>query len=524
MLDWELDDSTEEEADYDDMYQPSSRLQDSAYRYENVQFDEMTVEDDKSPVEQEKFIVFEGALLQILKSIPKCRCAGSKKVYKRLMGSALLAKIVCQECSETVYWESQPKRRNTYWGNILISAAILFSGSLASKALRVFSFANIKVHCRRTFYYHQKHYLRQAVRTVWKRLQSGLLDGLRGRQLMLGGDARCDSMGHSAKYGTYSLLDIEQNKIVATEMVQSNQVKNSYNMELKGLQLCRDTLGEQDIKAFITDRHPQIAKWVREKWKVPHFYDCWHIVKSVVKKMEIIAKKKGFEIISDWIKSVKNHLYWAVLTSSGDPDEIENRWRATMEHVQGIHKNCTHGRLVGRRKKNYLKRGSAAAVELEEKLTGTRLINDIRKMSTLGQTSGVEHFHMLINQFAPKMFAFAFETMTTRVYLAALHYNENAGRAKATTNDGAARYNVAYPKYKKGSYTVKKILTNCTYDYVADCFEEVMKLAQDKGYREANLLENPTPEIPPSLTSSFENRLPKEEAIAAGHQSRFNKL
>ena len=36
----------------------------------------------------------------------------------------------------------------------------------------------------------------------------------------MGGDGRCDSSGHSANYGTYSLMDAEQNKILDSQLVQ----------------------------------------------------------------------------------------------------------------------------------------------------------------------------------------------------------------------------------------------------------------------------------------------------------------
>lgn len=39
-------------------------------------------------------------------------------------------------------------------------------------------------------------------------------------EVIVGGDGRCDSPGHSAKYGTYSLMDAEQNKILDSQLVQ----------------------------------------------------------------------------------------------------------------------------------------------------------------------------------------------------------------------------------------------------------------------------------------------------------------
>lgn len=47
--------------------------------------------------------------------------------------------------------------------------------------------------------------------------------------------------------------------------------------------------------------------------------------------------------------------------------------------------------------------------------------------------------------------------------LAALHFNENSGRAQAVTKQGSKRYDVTFPKYKKGGYVVRKVLVNATY-------------------------------------------------------------
>ena len=53
-----------------------------------------------------------------------------------------------------------------------------------------------------------------------------------------------------------------------------------------------------------------------------------------------------------------------------------------------------------------------------------------------------------------------------RLQLAALHFNENTNRNQAATKQGTKRYDVVFPKYKKGGYVVKKILVNATYGKV----------------------------------------------------------
>ena len=40
----------------------------------------------------------------------------------------------------------------------------------------------------------------------------------------LNGDGRCDSPGHSAKYGTYTLMDNDSGKVVAFRLFQVSEV------------------------------------------------------------------------------------------------------------------------------------------------------------------------------------------------------------------------------------------------------------------------------------------------------------
>ncbi|KAH7985712.1 hypothetical protein HPB52_025454 [Rhipicephalus sanguineus] len=55
---------------------------------------------------------------------------------------------------------------------------------------------------------------------VWTAQQQHLLQEARGRPLTLAGDGRADSPGYSAKFGTYTLLDVETKKITHFELVQ----------------------------------------------------------------------------------------------------------------------------------------------------------------------------------------------------------------------------------------------------------------------------------------------------------------
>ena len=59
-------------------------------------------------------------------------------------------------CEYQIQWTSQPQIRDTPAGNVLLSAAILFSGATPGKVLRMLSHLNVACFTDKTFYCHQK--------------------------------------------------------------------------------------------------------------------------------------------------------------------------------------------------------------------------------------------------------------------------------------------------------------------------------------------------------------------------------
>ena len=169
---------------------------------------------------QALYLVFESSLLLLFSLCSHCNSHAS--VRKVVIGSFLRIIQTCSTCSRRRTWESQPYIGNTPAGNILTSAAILYSGTLPSKAFKMFQVLNLCMMSRKTFFRHQRKYLQPAVSRVWKRSQELLLTALKdkGSSLVLGGDGRSDSPGHSAKYGSYSVLELTCNKIVDFKLVQ----------------------------------------------------------------------------------------------------------------------------------------------------------------------------------------------------------------------------------------------------------------------------------------------------------------
>ncbi|XP_061166286.1 uncharacterized protein LOC133175187 [Saccostrea echinata] len=70
-------------------------------------------------------------------------------------------------------------------------------------------------------------------------------------------------------------------------------------------------------------------------------------------------------------------------------------------------------------------------------------------LSSSFQTSSVEAFQCVINQFAPKMYKFSYFGMQSRLALAALHYSENSSKDQAATREGNLQYSIVFPNTKR---------------------------------------------------------------------------
>ena len=150
-----------------------------------------------------------------------CRAATSS-IKKSVMGTYIRIEQKCSKCGYTYNWTNQPLVNNMPLANLLVSSSILFSGSLPSKALQVFSHLNIKIISLQTFFQHQRKFLQPAVATLWRQKQSCYIAETErmGVPIVMGGDGRADSPGYSAKYGSYTAMDLNRQMVINVELVQ----------------------------------------------------------------------------------------------------------------------------------------------------------------------------------------------------------------------------------------------------------------------------------------------------------------
>ncbi|XP_044164900.1 uncharacterized protein LOC122948870 [Acropora millepora] len=86
--------------------------------------------------------------------------------------------------------------------------AILVAGGSASKVLQIFSHMGLGCVSLNTFFKYQRNQLFPTIYIYWQKYQSTLLSKLKALRdgIVIAGDGRHDSMGHSAKFGAYTIF------------------------------------------------------------------------------------------------------------------------------------------------------------------------------------------------------------------------------------------------------------------------------------------------------------------------------
>ena len=120
-------------------------------------------------------------------------------------------------------------------GNILLSASILFSGSLPTKVLRLLKIYGCVSISKNTYFRHQGHVLQPCIFTVWNDHQTKLFKELRQekRTLVLGGDGRADSPGHSAKVGSYTVMELKKKAVIDIQLKDYMHIISNNSLILK---------------------------------------------------------------------------------------------------------------------------------------------------------------------------------------------------------------------------------------------------------------------------------------------------
>jgi hypothetical protein len=86
-----------------------------------------------------------------------------------------------------------------------------------------FCYLGLAAYNCRTFFHHQNRFIFPAILSHWETYQAQLIQSAKfAKDLVWSGDGCFDSMGHSAKYGVYTMFCCTLMKIVHFDLLQAS--------------------------------------------------------------------------------------------------------------------------------------------------------------------------------------------------------------------------------------------------------------------------------------------------------------
>ena len=228
LFDLETKSNTTSDNEQDEYHLPSSDSQSDDLSQDETDNNAAILAKTKNFIVNEK---------ELEKLFSVCSTCGQAVVdMKTITKSSLLSvKETCLN-GHTKEWNSQPYVDEMPLGNILIPAAVVLTGNTFAPISHFAACLNLQIVSKDTFYKVQDKYVIPVGHNSWHSHQKPVLNEIMNQNtpVNVAGDGRCDSPGHSAKYGTYSLLDESSGRVVDFSLVQVTEVSSSNTMEYEG--------------------------------------------------------------------------------------------------------------------------------------------------------------------------------------------------------------------------------------------------------------------------------------------------
>lgn len=321
-------------------------------------------------------------------------------------------------------------------------------------------------------------------------------------------------------------MDSETDKILEFFIAHVSNAGNSQRMEPYAFKKVLDMILEMGviISTLTTDRHKSVKKLMKEKYKdILHQFDVWHFSKNIKSVLREATKKKKYESLNPWTKSIINHFWWSCKTCEGNADILKEKWVSILNHVTDVHKwegnsyvnECLHDSLSEemREKKKWLDKNSLSYEMLKSVVLNERTISDLPYLAQFKHSGELEVFHALYNLYCPKRLSFSYEGMYARSQLAVMDHNSGVGRSQAVTKSGKKKFKTVYSKVS-AAWVAKKIMEDKDKVFLTEILNVIWEVT-DRN------LEGPVLEPIPRNIAPVPN--PGKEIIIKAHSSRFSK-
>ncbi|XP_041428764.1 uncharacterized protein LOC108698533 isoform X2 [Xenopus laevis] len=396
---------------------------------------------------ERKFIVFESCLDDLFLKLScgsgnGCR-AHITELEKYVDGTFLSVFGHCHNGHRFHLWHSQPVNGQVAVGNLLMAAALLFSGSNFPKVKEMNKLLGLQQISAETYYDYQQSYLFPTVDVHWQQERQRLKDAYISSPLSLAGDCQKNIPGHSTEYCNYTLIDVATKRILDFQIEQTSERTPSVAAEKLAFKTCLNRILEEqfDVKAVATDCDPRIKKIMRKKYGyLKHEYDVWLYARILKQHLKYLSKRRACPELEKWIPAITSHLWWAAKTSHGNTDLLRERWQSLLLHIVNQHtwkgsifcSACTHRPLAAREQTScpWLKKGTSALYSLRQVIMNPRVTNDLVHLSQCSHAEEIEMYHRFVFKYRPKYMHLKMDAIEAMTKLAALAYNANIHNQK----------------------------------------------------------------------------------------------
>ena len=207
-------------------------------------------------------------LLEMFKKCQLDTCKAKAEVKSWQIKGGLIDILWACADGHTDHWISShilcEKRGQKVFVNTLLIASSI-TGNNFEKVNDLFKFLGIGFLSASTFHRIQRNYVVPEISSTWEEMKREIWKVLGKEALILCGDGRSDSPGHSAKFGTYVLMEQFLDVIVDIEVIDKRETGGvSTNMEVAVLRnLLERIVGKLLLSEIVTDASTSIIALVR---------------------------------------------------------------------------------------------------------------------------------------------------------------------------------------------------------------------------------------------------------------------
>ncbi|XP_072276500.1 uncharacterized protein [Pyxicephalus adspersus] len=396
-------------------------------------------------VHERKFLVFESCLDELLQKLTCTHSDGCRSAIagfeKHISGTMLTVIGRCYNDHTSCLWQSQPMKGRTCMGDLIGTAAVLFSGSNIKKVDEMFRFMGVPFVSPKRYAVLQKKYLFPVVDLHWLNEQQQSRDFFLGHPICLVGDSQSGIFGKGGRFCAYTFLESTTKKVLNVHVVHSANQKSPMTMENLAYKNCLDNLLDEGltIETVCTAKHHNLQCTMEEQYNsISHKYDIWEYCKSFRKKLTAASRKIGCAKIAKWIPELTNHLHYSTCSASNQVQLVHQKWLSYLYHITGQHSwddfrefgACAHRPLTPEETEQWpwLTQNSPAYQQVRGILTNKSLLDDLDNIAMFFHKGQTALLHSFMLKYRQERLHFELETLEARMKLAALAYNNSTQR------------------------------------------------------------------------------------------------